>query len=89
MDEIFRRKVCDICGREVYEKCTGESVLDGGFTIYNTFEDSGFHFINLPGFSLIMACPVCISETYSFLSNRHDTYVGGPLMASLEEKNDN
>lgn len=49
---------CDRCGKSVFEKCTGEKELDGGFTRYNTFENSknwGCHNGN-------DLCPDCFRE---------------------------
>lgn len=41
-DDLYRRRVCGLCGKEVYEKLLNTDELDGGYTRINKFEDSGF-----------------------------------------------
>ena len=41
-EELYRKKICEMCGRVAYEKCIGKQVFDGGYTSVNRFEDSGF-----------------------------------------------
>lgn len=41
-DEIYRRRCCELCGREAFEKLINQSELDGGYTTVNHYELSGF-----------------------------------------------
>lgn len=51
---------CDNCGEHVFLKLEGQSVLDGGFTRVNKFEDApkGWMYQNVLG-KYVDLCPTC------------------------------
>lgn len=51
---------CDLCGRQIFLKCTGEGERDGGFTRWNTFEPypEGWSYETPIG----RMCPYCNAE---------------------------
>lgn len=58
-------KTCDRCGTQIFLKCTGEGVADGGFTRWNEFEQAppGWNYISNVG----TVCPKCWEEYVQML----------------------
>jgi hypothetical protein len=57
-DDIYRKRVCDICGDVVYEPYIGTDAFDGGYTTVNKFEPSGYTALFL-GDKHWTVCPKC------------------------------
>lgn len=71
-DEMYRKRVCEICGKFAFEKHLGtKSVLDGGFTRIEEYEKSGFGSLVIVPYELenfknsrmeLKLCPDCAEE---------------------------
>lgn len=80
---VYRKKICEICKKEAYEKFLGEELLDGGYSTLNKFEDSGYEYLELPGHKpacRLMICPTCQSA----IASRINDYIS--LFPSTDEK---
>lgn len=41
-EDMYRKRICKHCGKEVFEKYLESQELDGGYTHVHDFEDSGY-----------------------------------------------
>ena len=73
MKENGRLTTCDLCGATVFSKCTGKGESDGGYTMWNNFEElpEGWGYKSDMDKTL---CPECSAEYNSvmeaFISRR-------------------
>lgn len=54
-------RTCNRCGKQIFLKCNGEGEMDGGFTRWNTFDQTpakGWDFLSKIG----DVCPGCYAE---------------------------
>lgn len=60
-NDIFRRKICDMCGAVEYKPYIGTNKFDGGYTTVNEFEPSAYGSARI-GDEAWVLCPECIGK---------------------------
>lgn len=67
MTENGQQCICDVCGKEIFRKCIGEGVSDGGYTRWNEFE--AFPDGQDSHFGVGLLCPNCNEEYSAMIEN--------------------
>ena len=80
---VYRKRVCDICGKVVYEKRLSLNCficVDGYAEPTETFEKSGFDLLDVPGYNRITVCPSCADAMAKFVNDVHERLFGSTIM---------
>lgn len=63
---IFKRYICDFCGKIEYKEYLGTKEFDGGYTAVNEFEPTSYNTLRIgdKGYKL---CPECMNKIENFI----------------------
>ena len=59
--DIFRKRVCSICGAVEYKPYIGTEAFDGGYTTANNFEKSEYEYFHIKDNEWV-TCPNCTAD---------------------------